>query len=258
MFVPLHDDNALRNIRLQYVTLAIIAVNTLIWLYLKTPALNDPSVAQAAAFSFGYIPSVAGNLKTLPAELIVLPTWTSYFTYAFMHADFMHLAGNMLFLWVFGDNVEDAVGHLRFLILYALSAAAGAFVHGLMLPQSDSPLIGASAAVAGVVGAYVMLHPHVRVWVLALGSFPLRLKALWLIGGWLAYQLWMMFFSAESQISWASHIGGVTAGVVLIVFLRKSHVPLFDRHLAAAVPSTEDRTTEKPKRADPGRWGRNP
>ncbi len=254
MFIPLHDSNPLKNIRVQYVTLGIIIVNVLIWLFLGTPAISNPEAAKAASISFGFIPSVVNDFKVLPAGYVVLPHWTSYMTYAFLHADFMHLAGNMLFVWVFADNVEDAMGHVRFLLFYLACAAAGAWLHGLILPTSDSPLIGASGAAAGVIGAYLMLHPHVRLWVLALGRIPLRLKAIWVLGAWIAYQVGMMFVSSTGEISWTAHVGGIVAGIVLIVFMRKSGVPLFDREeqpakAVAATPTPRDTVAKT-------RWGR--
>ncbi len=256
MFIPLHDTNSLQNIRFQYVTIGIIAVNVLIWIVLGTPAISDPETARAAAVSFGFIPSVVNDLKTLPPEFLVLPDWTSYVTYAFLHADFMHLAGNMLFLWVFADNVEDAMGHGRFLVFYLASAAAGAWMHALILPASDSPLIGASGAAAGVIGAYLMLHPNVKVWVLALGRIPLRLKAIWALGAWIAYQLGMMIFASDGQVSWSAHVGGAAAGIVLIIFMRKPGIPLFDREPAptgASVAAQPART----KTVEKQRWGRD-
>ena len=115
----------------------------------------------------------------------------SLVTYAFLHGSWMHLGGNMLFLWVFGDNVEDALGHGRFLVFYLLCAAAAGYGHALTEPVSIAPLIGASGAVAGVIGAYLVLHPKVRVWVLAFGRLPLRLPAAWVLSAWIAFQLVM-------------------------------------------------------------------
>ena len=95
----------------------------------------------------------------------------------FFHGDILHLVGNMLFLWVFGDNVEDAMGHVRFLIFYLACGVFAGLIHAWMVPDTDSPLIGASGAVAGVIAAYLMLHPRVSVWVLAFKVIPLRISA---------------------------------------------------------------------------------
>jgi hypothetical protein len=127
----------------------------------------------AAVLGLGFIPSVVNDIAELPPSLVLVPEDATYVTYSFLHGGLLHLGSNMLFLWVFGDNVEDAMGHIRFLIFYFACAAAGAFAHALLLPASENPLIGASGAVAGVVAAYLMLHPKVRVWVLVLGRIPL-------------------------------------------------------------------------------------
>jgi len=260
MFIPLHDGNSLENVKRPYVTYALIALNIVIWVFLGTPAISSPEAAKAAAVSFGYIPSVANDYRVLPEQFAILPDWTSYITYAFLHADFMHIAGNMLFLWVFADNVEDAMGHWRFLVFYLLAAAGGAWLHGLVLPTSDSPLIGASGAAAGVIGAYLMLHPHVRVWVLALGRIPLRLKAYWLLSAWILYQLAMMVFTTGSQVSWSAHVGGAAVGIVLIIFMRRPGVPLFDRDVVEnaeeATVREEMASVEPQKPAPVTPWGR--
>ncbi|WP_173933678.1 rhomboid family intramembrane serine protease [Chelativorans sp. Marseille-P2723] len=228
MFIPIHDANHLRHIRLQYVTLAIIALNIGVWL---TTSMGGMQFTQLAAISLGYIPSVANELAMLPPELELVPWPLTYFTYAFIHGDILHLGGNMLFLWVFGDNVEDAVGHFRFLVFYLACAAAGAAFHGITLPDSQSPLIGASGAVAGLISAYLILHPRVKLWVLAFARIPLRMPAYIALALWISTQFVMFLAFPEDQVSWAAHIGGIVAGAVLVVFLRRPGVPLFDRNL---------------------------
>lgn len=229
MFIPLHDANYLRHIRLQYVTLAIILVNSAIWLLMTAVGMSSANTVRAAFFSYGFIPAVANGYETLPADLERLPDLASYVTYAFLHGDFMHLAGNMLFVWVFGDNVEDAMGHLRFLGFFVLCAVAGAIAHAFAQPYSQSPLIGASGAAAGVITAYLMLHPHVKVWILALGRIPLRISAIWVIGAWILFQVGNFLLSSDDQVSWAAHVGGILAGAVLLPILKRGGVPLFDR-----------------------------
>ena len=156
MFIPLHDANSLRHIRLQYVTIGLIAVNALVY---SVTALGGENFNNAAVLGLGFIPSVVHDTVELPPEFVVIPESLTYITYAFLHADIFHLGGNMLFLWVFGDNVEDALGHIRYLIFYLLCAIAGAFFHGLVAWDSQVPLIGASGAIAGVVAAYLILIP---------------------------------------------------------------------------------------------------
>lgn len=259
MFIPLHDANTLKYVKRQYVTLMLIAFNALIFLITATPQISDVQEANAIFFSYGFVPAVVNDIATLPAEYVVLPETASYLTYAFLHANFMHVAGNMLFLWVFGDNVEDAMGHWKFLMFYLLCAAAGAFAHSLAIPTSQAPLIGASGATAGVVGAYLLLHPRVKIWILALGRIPLRLSAMWVLGGWIAYQIFSFLAFADSEVSWAAHLGGILAGIILIPFMKSSNVSLFDKNLreaGASVPTvkTQESVGEKPKLSRD--WGR--
>lgn len=236
MFIPLHDTNALKHIRLQYVTLIIIAANVLIWLAIGTPAITGQEAYRATVYGYGFIPSVVNGYEVLPAELDRIPPLLTYVSYSFFHGDFMHLAGNMLFIWVFGDNIEDALGHFKFLVFYLASAAAGAWLHAFVDPQSSVPLIGASGAAAGIVAAYILLHPRIRVWVLALGKIPLRIPALFVLGAWIAFQVFQFVTDFGGQVSWAAHIGGILAGAALLFVLKRPGVQLFDRDLDVVVP----------------------
>jgi membrane associated rhomboid family serine protease len=203
MFVPLHDENSLKSIRFQYVTIMLIAINVIVYLF-EVPIPTE---------SMG---------PAVPERLTLL-------TYMFFHGDVLHLAGNMLFLWVFGDNVEDAMGHLKFLFFYLACGVAGGLLHAWVEPGSESPLIGASGAVAGVIAAYLVLHPRVRVWVLALKAIPLRISAAFALGLWILIQVVMVLLPQVGPVAWWAHIGGLIAGAVLVVFLRRPGVPLFDR-----------------------------
>ena len=256
MFIPLHDANSLQHIKLQYVTLGLIACNVLVYL-LANVTLSE-SAFNAAAVSFGYIPAVVNDFRDLPPELAVIPENLSLVSYSFLHGDFMHLAGNMLFLWVFGDNVEDALGHIKFLIFYLACAAAGALAHGLLDLQSEAPLIGASGAVAGIIGAYLLLHPKVWVWVLVMGRIPIRLPAAVLLVFWIGLQFYMVFAMPEDTVSWAAHIGGFVAGAILVLFLRRRDVPLFDRTIVRplAVETTHSENASTSSSEAPGPWGR--
>jgi membrane associated rhomboid family serine protease len=147
----------------------------------------------------------------------------------FLHTNFLHLTSNMLFLWVFGDNVEDAMGHIKYLAFYLICGVAGGLAHCFMLPASKLPLIGASGAVAGVIAAYLILHPRVLVWVLAFRFIPLRISAAWVLGVWVATQLLMVLVNQSDQVAWWAHVGGMATGAILILFMRRPGVPLFDR-----------------------------
>jgi membrane associated rhomboid family serine protease len=228
MFIPLHDDNPLENIPRQYVTWGLIAANVLVFVLFQGAMTGEAGYAMVA--EFGLTPIAVPGFDPLPDTTAEVHDTLTFVTYSFLHADIIHLGGNMLFLWVFGDNIEDAMGHFRFLAFYLLCAIAGGVLHDVMMPNSTLPLIGASGAVAGIVAAYLVLHPRVRVWVLALGRFPLRLSAMWVLGGWIALQFVnVVLAGGESSIGWWAHIGGIIAGAVLIVVLRKPGVPLFDR-----------------------------
>ena len=229
MFIPLHDANHLRHIRVQWVTLAIIVANCLVWFLFTSGLMANATSARISYFSYGLIPAVATGARELPELYAVLPEYTRFVTYAFLHGDFMHLAGNMLFIWVFGDNVEDAMGHLRFLVFFCLCAVAGAALHAFVQPLSEALLIGASGAAAGIITAYVMLHPNVKIWILALGRIPLRISALWVVGAWILFQLANFVYAGDDQVSWAAHVGGIAAGAILLPFFKRSNVPMFDR-----------------------------
>ncbi len=163
-----------------------------------------------------------------------MPEALTLFTYQFLHSDILHLLSNMLFLWVFGDNIEDAVGHFKFLVFYLAGGIAGGLAHAWMLASSNLPLIGASGAVAGVIAAYLILHPRVRVWVLAFRFIPLRISAAWVLGVWAVTQIIMIALAPGDQVAWWAHVGGMVAGAVLILILRRPGVALFDRGLARA------------------------
>ena len=270
MFVPLHDTNALTHNKLQYVTLGLIIINVVVFAF--TAILPDRAIAMAG-YGLGYIPAVSNEFLPLDASLYLVPSELTSVTYAFLHADWLHLGGNMLFLWVFGDNVEDAMGHLKFLIFYLLCAVAGAFAHGLAVPQSDVPLIGASGAVAGIVAAYLMLHPKVKIWILVMMRIPIRLPAWIVLGFWIGMQAVMFLAMPDDQVSWAAHLGGIVAGLVLVVFFKRRGVPLFDRAIVtpdavqmdAPEPVRLPETVPEFKRAEPQRssvapkpspWGR--
>ena len=161
----------------------------------------------------------------------------------------------MLFLWVFGDNVEDALGHVKFLVFYLACAAAGALLHGVIIPDSQMPLIGASGAVAGCVSAYLMLHPRVKLWVLVLMRIPLRIPAWIPLALWIGFQFLMLFVQADDQVSWPAHVGGIIAGAVLVLVLapqRRAACLTRDwRHLSPQCPHRQPAAP-----MPPAKWGR--
>lgn len=261
MFIPLHDRNALKHIRFQYVTFGLIVVN--VASFVLTVLAVPEDTMNATTFSLGFIPAIVFDYATLDPSLILVPPDITVLTYSFLHADIVHLGTNMLFLWVFGDNVEDALGHVRFLVFYLLCATAGAYFHGLVGPQSQLPLIGASGAVAGVVAAYLMLHPKVRVWVLVFMRLPLPLPAFIPLLLWIGQQFLMLATDFGSNVSWGAHVGGILAGALLVLVMRRRGVPLFDRTIVTPrsveheemAPQTAPATLPAPARRTI-HWGR--
>lgn len=260
MFIPLHDRNSLKHIKVQYITISLIVMNVAIWL---VTAVLPETIMAAGVFGLGFIPAVTFGSAMLDPSLVIVPENATILTYAFLHGDFWHLASNMLFLWVFGDNVEDALGHFKFLVFYLLCAVAGALFHGLVTPLSQNPLIGASGAVAGVVAAYFMLHPKVRVWVLVLFRFPLPLPAFIPLLLWIGQQFVMLATDHGSNVSWGAHVGGIIAGMALVLVMRRRGVPLFDRVIVtprAVEHETSFVTAPAPPATTPPRkslhWGR--
>ena len=189
----------------------------------------------AVGASFAVIPSELLQVRIVsgsahgPFDTIAVPEAWTLVTYMFLHTDVIHLASNMMFLWVFGDNVEDAMGHIKYLAFYLLCGVAAALAQAMMQPTSQLPLMGASGAVAGTIAAYLILHPRVLVWVLAFRVIPLRVTATWILGLWVATQLFMILINRGDQVAWWAHIGGVIAGSLLIPLMRRPGIPLFDR-----------------------------
>jgi membrane associated rhomboid family serine protease len=228
MFLPFFDSNPKKRITVQAVTVALIVLNVAMFLVFQGAVADYPD------YRLALIPVTLFAEQARPADLILIPEETTLLSYAFLHGSWLHLAGNMLFLWVFGDNVEDAMGHVKFLIFFILCGIAGGLAYAVMTPDPSAPLVGASGATSGVVAAYLMLHPKVKVWVLVtlLIKFPFQLPA-WIVLG--AYVVWNVFMvlgdTAVSQTAWWAHIGGLVAGAILTPLFKHRDVKLFDRDL---------------------------
>ncbi len=224
MFLPLHDRNPVEHIKFAYVNYSLIAFTCLI--YLIQYSLPDRTNADLTIY-FGMIPVVVRDI--VPQPLAWVPDQLPLITYAFLHGDWMHLLSNMLFLFIFGDNIEDALGHLRYFLFYLACAALAAGAHLLFNLDANGPLIGASGAVAGVLGAYAMLYPHARVFVLAriFIPIPLPVPAFWFLGFWIASQIFYALVATDGVVAWWAHIGGMAAGAVLVLFLKRPNIPLF-------------------------------
>ena len=220
MFVPLHDNTPLRVIRFQYVTGALILVNVIV--FLLTGAFNSEEYMWAVATGYGIVPVELIHVVDPGTAYNPIPEPLTLITYQFLHGGWWHLISNMAFLWVFADNVEDAFGHVGFLIFYLLCGTAAGLTHTLVAPESAAPLIGASGAVSGVLASYLLLYPKARIWILLFLRIPLPISAVWALSGWFLLQVVSAFMATDEgdQVAWWSHIGGFLCGLILTFVLR--------------------------------------
>ena len=217
---PLRDENPTE--LLPFITVIVILINVGVWLTLQNAGVGRPFLDSLCAY--GSIPGeltgavTSGQVISLGEYGCVAGgrTWSAVFTSMFMHGGWGHLIGNMWFLWVFGNNVEDSMGHARFLVFYLLAGAFATAVHVLTAPASPIPTVGASGAISGVMGAYMVLYPRVRI--LTLVFFYLVYLPAWLM---LGYWFLIQFLSGSAAgggagIAFWAHVGGFLAGVILV------------------------------------------
>ena len=222
MVIPIYDNDPLEKSHRAYVTFALIALSVAIFL-VQDSASDKTSTLLLVNFALFPV-AVSGEAVTggfMPPSLTLL-------TYMFLHGGWMHLIFNMLFLWVFGDNIEDALGRGRFLVFYLVCGMAGGAAHALASPGSNVPLVGASGAIAGIVAAYLMLRPCARITVLIFGFVPIKLASYWVLGFWVLTQAWHVFSLEKSDTAWWAHVGGLAAGALLITIMRPAGVALFE------------------------------
>jgi membrane associated rhomboid family serine protease len=229
MVVPIYDDNPFGPPVKPVVTWSLIAVNLLIYFY-------EMGASQLA------LDRIIDGLSLTPAALMGdvgtrtwVPALVTLVTYQFLHADIAHVLGNMIFLWVFGDDIERVLGRARYLTFYLLCGVIGGLVFVANDPHSSIELIGASGAVAGVVVGYVMLRPCAKITVL-IGIIPLRISAYWVVGLFVVSQLWNLGASSKSEVAYWCHFGGMLAGAVLFPLVKPRAVRLFQ--CAQPVPDT--------------------
>ncbi|MSO91800.1 MAG: rhomboid family intramembrane serine protease [Rhodospirillales bacterium] len=254
MLLPLKDDNPLKRIPFQYVTVATIATCVAVFLWQLS---LGPRGGQQAVYAYGVVPAVLFGFKDLPPDVAAIPEWLTLITSMFLHGGWMHLIGNMLFLWVLGDNVEDSMGHVRFVIFYVLSGIAAGLAQSGLNPESTVPMIGASGAISGVIGAYLMLHPKAPIHTLVF-RFIVKLPAFVVLGFWIVFQLISASIASNTGggVAWWAHIGGFVAGAILIIPMRHRDVPLFDGHGPFAHSGSLARRHDRSSVPDSGRWRR--
>jgi rhomboid family protein len=225
--IPLHDDNPTETTPV--VTIGIILAATLVFIYQLS---LGPVAGQRFVYQYGAIPAILFGHASLPPEVMALPASMSLITSIFLHGGFLHLIGNMWFLWIFGDNVEEAMGHVRFVLFFLICGVIAAMSHALADPGSAAPMIGASGAISGVLGAYLLLYPRARVMVLVpFGFFFWRmyLPAAFMLGFWFLLQLVSGTASVGGGgVAWFAHVGGFLAGMLLIGFFKHRSVRFFN------------------------------
>jgi membrane associated rhomboid family serine protease len=212
--IPLGDENPTRSFPV--VTLAIVIVNVLVFLYDKLIGWGAPQ----ALIDYAMIPCTITNQCQYEVPP-VSPDWLTLFTSMFLHAGFLHLAGNMLYLWIFGNNVEDALGHVQFLLWYLVWGAAAGLAHAWLNPSSQIPTVGASGAIAGALGAYFVLFPMARIRVLVFFFFitVIAVPAFILLGFW-----FLMQFQFQPGVATMAHAGGFVAGAATILAMGRERV----------------------------------
>jgi len=246
LILPLYDDNPRTS--LPVVTGALIAACAAVFLWQES---LGPRAAVAASFAYGMVPAVLFGGAELPPGLQHIPPWATLVTSMFLHGGWVHLIGNMLFLWIFGRGVESAMGVPRYLGFYFLCGIIAALTQGLTDASSEVPMIGASGAIAGVLGAYLVLHPRANVVVFVWIFIFVRLfavPAVILLGLWFLAQLASAAEASEPGVAVWAHVGGFIAGLVLAPFFRRRGVGLLQPRRSAPFSLA-------PRRAGRGAWG---
>ncbi|HEX9627928.1 MAG TPA: rhomboid family intramembrane serine protease [Acidiferrobacterales bacterium] len=229
--IPLHDDNPTQIT--PYLTIGLIVACALVFFW----QLSLGAAEERMIYALGMIPAVLFDIRQLPPEISVVPPAATLFTSMFLHGGWMHLIGNLLYLWIFGNNIEEAMGRVRFIVFYLVCGVAAALAQALPDPTSVIPMIGASGAISGVLGAYLLLYPHARVLVGIPFGFYIHttmIKAGWVLGFWFVFQLISSVLASGTGggVAWGAHIGGFVAGMILVPLFKRRGVRLFqpERH----------------------------
>jgi len=217
LFIPIKDDAPTS--RAPFITVFLLAANVLIFIY---SFFQGPQAFELLVLKFGFIPAEFVQNFEITPHLSASPYLTA-FTSMFMHGGWLHLIGNMLFMWIFGNNVEDYLGHIKFLLFYLSAGLAAVALYTLFSPHSEIPLVGASGAIAGLMGAYIVLHPRARITILIVFFFIqfVTLPAKVVLGIWFALQLFMSLTESLSGVggggvAWMAHVGGFVFGWIFL------------------------------------------
>ena len=226
--IPISDDNPTTH----YAVVNWAIIGLCIAAYLWEISLGQQM--NAAIYVLGFIPAALFGHAQYLRGFIHVPPQATLFTAMFVHGGLLHIAGNMLYLAIFGNNIEEAMGHIRYLAFYLVCGVAAALTLAWMDPGATIPMVGASGAISGVLGAYILLYPRVHVTVivpLGIIFWPFRLSAFWVVGLWFLLQLISAALTDPGQpgVAWWAHVGGFATGLVLTPLLKSRDVPLFGR-----------------------------
>ncbi len=223
--IPISDDNPAR--LTPFVTIALIVLCALVFAW--ELSLGGDLMDRALTV-LGFTPNAFAHPEGAQISAPIIPVWATILTSMFLHAGFLHIAGNMLYLWIFGNNIEDAMGHAKFTLFYLVCGVAAALTMLAMDPSSRTPIVGASGAISGVLAAYMLLYPRARVHVVVpLIFYAFWVRAVWVVGIWFALQLVTAVMTPPSEpgTAWWAHVGGFAAGLVLTPLLKSRFVPYF-------------------------------
>ena len=247
MLFPYRDDNPLHH-GPPLVTLTIIAINTAVYLLFQFPLGQNEG--QAYLLSFGFIPAVFFGQFELVSELTRVPSAATLVTSMFSHGGLAHLIGNMWFLWLYGDNVEEAMGRLRYLFFYLICGCASTLIHAVFDPAAQVPLVGASGAISGVIAGYLLIWPRANIRVfywffIFIGT--INVPAFVMLGIWIVEQLFALPMAMQTQggIAIIAHLGGFAAGLALTPFLKRRGVTLFQSPHSAAFSHSQAGTIQR-------------
>jgi membrane associated rhomboid family serine protease len=226
--IPISDDNPARLRPIVTWGIILACVAAFVW-----QLTFSESAEETLLFAFGFVPRNLFDHRVTVSLFGIPWPWFTLITSMFLHGGFLHLGGNMLYLWIFGNNVEDAMGHGRYLPFYLACGIAAALAEGVVNPHSAFPMIGASGAISGVLAAYVLIYPRARITViipLGILLYPTKISAFYVVGFWFVLQILSGLLTAQGApgTAWWAHVGGFAAGVVLTPFL--SSFPLFGRY----------------------------
>ena len=219
--IPLKDENPKKN--LPFINFIFILANIAVFIY-------QPSSEELIRTFFNTYGLIPNNLTTLLQNEFeqVFLIIQSLFSSLFVHGGFMHLAGNILFLWVFGDNIEYAIGHINYIFFYLLCGIAATLTQVFIEPNSLIPVIGASGAISGILGAYIIKYPKNKVttlFIIFIFIKIVKIRAVYLLGIWFVYQMIQGYFSLGQEsmggVAWFAHIGGFISGIILVNIFKK-------------------------------------